>query len=76
MSPETAVAANWRKLFAHTYIKQKLVLVAIDEAHCIPEWLVHNTLIVLKSGCPLTLCLYLGVWTSERPLSALVRYEH
>ena len=42
MSPETAVSAEWRKMFDSAYVKQQLVLVAIDEAHCIPEWLVSQ----------------------------------
>ena len=42
MSPEVAVAAEWRKVFMDPYVKQHLVLIAVDEAHCIPEWLVLN----------------------------------
>ena len=35
MLPETAVAAEWRKVFTNTYVKLKLTLIAVDEAHCI-----------------------------------------
>ena len=40
MSPEVVVAAKWRDVFTDPYVKQHLVLVAVDEAHCIHEWLV------------------------------------
>ena len=39
MSPETAVKPPWRKLFSNTRFQQNAVMVAIDEAHCIHEWL-------------------------------------
>ena len=45
MSPEIAVSGEWRKMFDSAYVKQQLVLIAIDEAHCIPEWLVMLCLI-------------------------------
>ena len=35
MSPEIAVAAEWRKVFTNAYVKLKLTLIAVDEAHCI-----------------------------------------
>ena len=38
MLPETAVAAEWRKVFTNTYVKLKLTLIAVDEAHCIHVW--------------------------------------
>ena len=39
MSPEIATTAPWRDLFIAPYVKKHLVLVAVDEAHCIEEWL-------------------------------------
>ena len=39
MSPEVATTAPWRGLFTTDYYKRHLVLVAVDEAHCIHEWL-------------------------------------
>ena len=39
MSPETAVSSLWRQLFIKTpYFHKHLMLVAVDEAHCICEW--------------------------------------
>ena len=46
MSPETAIADPWRKLLKEA----KVALVAIDEAHCISEWLVY-TIAILKKTC-------------------------
>ena len=60
MSPETAVAAERRKMFTDSYVKQKLMLVAIDEAHCIHEWLV---LYMCAVRC---IHLFVGVWNLER----------
>ena len=34
MSPESAVVPPWRGIF----VSHNISLVAIDEAHCIPEW--------------------------------------
>ena len=39
MSPEKAVQSPWRNIFQTPYYKKHLTLVAVDEAHCIPEWL-------------------------------------
>ena len=44
MSPETATTAPWKQLYNEPFIKQHLVMIAIDEAHCIYEWLVSNLL--------------------------------
>ena len=40
MSPETAVGNPWRSIFSSELANKKLALVAIDEAHCVHEWLV------------------------------------
>ena len=40
MSPEAAMDPKLCELFKCQYVKKNLVLVAIDEAHCITEWLV------------------------------------
>lgn len=42
MSPETATTQPWRDIFTASYVKENLVLVAIDEAHCISEWFVKS----------------------------------
>lgn len=39
MSPETAVSNPWRGFFS-SELANKLALVAVDEAHCVHEWLV------------------------------------
>ena len=46
MSPEVAVSSEWRKMVDSDVVKQQLVLVAVDEAHCTPEWLVCSVLIL------------------------------
>lgn len=38
VSPELVVRSPWRNLFQTAHFKKHLVLVAVDEAHCIPEW--------------------------------------
>ena len=40
MSPESAMTRPWRKIFSEPFFKSNLTLLAIDEAHCITEWLV------------------------------------
>lgn len=37
--PETAVSPPWRDLFSTPVFKEELAEVAVDEAHCISEWL-------------------------------------
>ena len=41
MSPETIVLPEWRRLLAEPALQHKVCMVAIDEAHCIHEWLVY-----------------------------------
>ena len=57
MSPEVAVAAKWRDMFTDPYVKQHLVLVAVDEAHCIHEWLVS---MVTGNNCVISARTYRG----------------
>ena len=42
MSPEIATASPWREMFSSEYFKKYLFMIAVDEAHCITEWLVYN----------------------------------
>ena len=60
MLAETAVAAEWRKVSLVPYVKQQLVLIAVDEAHCIPEWLVQYIIDVqlFRSTLYTFMCLY------------------
>ena len=37
MSPETAISNPWRELFGRPHFQSRLVLVAVNEAHCISE---------------------------------------
>ena len=39
MSPETGVSSKWSTMFSQPYVKKNLVVVAVDEAHCVEEWL-------------------------------------
>ena len=41
MPPEVAIT-SWRSVFEKPYVKKNLVLLAIDEVHCICEWLVNR----------------------------------
>ena len=40
MSPEAATTSPCREVFTADYVKKHLALVAIDEAHCVLDWLV------------------------------------
>ena len=40
MSPESVQVREWRSVLSSEVLKERLVLVAVDEAHCISEWLV------------------------------------
>lgn len=40
MSPEIATSAPWRNVFGEQYLKANLCSIAVDESHCIVEWLV------------------------------------
>ena len=41
----------WRKVISSTTFKDRLVLVAIDEAHCVSEWLVYALLVYNLHTC-------------------------
>lgn len=45
LAPETAVSPTWREVFSTPVFKEKLAVVAVDEAHCISEWLGQVSLI-------------------------------
>ena len=40
MSPETATSPPWRNVFGERYFMSNLCSIAVDESHCIAEWLV------------------------------------
>lgn len=54
MFPETAVKPPWRELFSKNLFQQCAVMVGIDEAHCIHEWLenVHFITIITRVHVP------------------------
>ena len=39
MAPETAICLRWRAAFSTPVLKERLAMVAVDETHCISEWL-------------------------------------
>ena len=60
-SPETAQLEEWRKLFVS--VKGRIALVAMDEAHCIFEWLIGGASAASEatlSSCPLRFAVYVG----------------
>ena len=61
MSPETAISPHWRALFT---AKKQLALVAIDEAHCIVDWLVLR---IMVSTAKCQLLSVIGVMLLEQP---------
>ena len=38
MSPEVSLSLPMNMFFSARYVKRNLVLVAVDEAHCITDW--------------------------------------
>ena len=50
ISPEAATTRPWRKVFAETYFKSNLILLAVDEAHCITEWLVLENVVTISEN--------------------------
>ena len=51
MSPESAISLPWRNIFRSPYFEENLALVAIDEAHCIPEWYEYSSVIAASVCC-------------------------
>ena len=58
MSPEHAVTAPWRKVFESPFFRQHLAVIAVDEAHCISDWLGFLNVYIHVYTCVLLLiCL-------------------
>ena len=77
MLPETAVAAEWRKVFTNAYVKLKLTLIAVDKAHCITVVsIMHVYLWLIFVYVMSYMCMCIGVRNSEKILSILARHEH
>ena len=62
MFPETAVKPPWRELFSKNLFQQCAVMVAIDEAHCIHEWLEHAYFITIITRAHVPYCIVQGAW--------------
>lgn len=50
MAPETALDPQWVDIFSTPLFRKNLALIAIDEAHCICEWLAVTNLISVVDG--------------------------
>ena len=52
MSPEWAISSSCHTLFSKPHIKKNLALVAIDEVHCVLDWLLiflmYNIAIIIE----------------------------
>ena len=59
MSPENATSKPWCTIFEDKYVKKNLILVAVDEAHCISDWSVAMPFISL--GIVQCNMLFIGV---------------
>lgn len=42
--------AEWRKMFSDPKVNGKIAVVAVDEAHCISEWLIANRALVSNNN--------------------------
>ena len=38
LAPEVITRPPWRRILQCSVFKHQLCLIAVDEAHCIPEW--------------------------------------
>ena len=47
LSPELLQLLEWKKVMSSKVFSEKLAIVAIDEAHCIAEWLVEVVRLIL-----------------------------
>ena len=47
MMPPEVATTSWRSVLEKQHVKKNLVLIAINEAHCICEWLVNIPLYIM-----------------------------
>lgn len=74
VSPETAQSTDWKLMFTDHELKGKISLIAVDEAHCISEWLI----IINCSNLQITVLytLIVGVLILGRRFRKWGDYEH
>ena len=74
ISPESATSKPWRGLFSSAVFRTNLVLLAIDEAHCISEWYVLYAL--YRVNFFMLVMILLGVQIFVWHLEELAVCEH
>ena len=74
MSPEVITRPPWRSILQCSVFKRRLSLIAVDEAHCIPEWfdfLKSNYVGTDPSKLNSDYCLHLGDQISDPRFQSL-----
>ena len=77
ISPESLLNnPQWRYILLTDVYQNNLVCVAIDEAHCVPKWYVHDKTLSEYTDNYADFCFYyVGVIHSGRPIEELARLK-